>query len=173
MGRPSTSIFPAGERFSWSSAAVKLKEKSMGLPDTRNNGLLLRTAPPKEMPASSAGGAAATPPKRFGIDRAIQLMRSLPTEQNPELVAMVIASTLESLEVNVSEIIEDANARAIELETRIANVKSKNKELEKQIELGVDEIVKLEASLAEAMSVKERIQLAHNHQVTRKQPTGP
>ena len=133
----------------------------MGLPETRTS------APP------SAVGAGAAPPKRFGIDRAIQLMRSLPTEQNPELVAMVIASTLESLEVNVSHIIEDAHARAIELEARIANIKAKNKELEKEIEVGVDEIVKLEASLAEAMSVKERIQLAHNHQVTRKPATGP
>jgi hypothetical protein len=115
----------------------------------------------------------APPQKRFGIDRAIQLMRSLPTEQNPELVAMVIASTLESLEMNVSDIIEDADTRAIELETRIGSIKARNKELEKEIELGVDEIVKLEASLAEAMSVKERIQRAHDHQVARKPSGGP
>jgi predicted nucleic acid-binding Zn-ribbon protein len=110
---------------------------------------------------------------RFGIDRAIQLMRSLPTEQNPELVAVVIAGTLESLDVHVSDIIEDANARAIELETRIGSIKAKNKELEKEIELGVDEIVKLEASLAEAMSVKERIERALNQQVTPKPSIGP
>jgi hypothetical protein len=130
----------------------------MGLPDTRNNATP-GTTTPQEMPASSARGAGAAQ-KRFGIDRAIQLMRSLPTEQNPELVAMVIASTLESLQMNVSDIIEDAHARAIELEARIGSIKAKNKELEKEIELGVDEIVKLEASLAEAMSVKERIQAA-------------
>lgn len=145
----------------------------MGLPDTRTNVQPLRPTAPQETPASSAGAPGATPPKWFGIDRAIQLMRSLPTEQNPELVAMVIASTLESLDVNVSHIIDDANARAIDLEARIASIKAKNKELEKEIELGVDQIVKLEASLAEAMSVKERIQLAHNHQAARKQSTGP
>jgi hypothetical protein len=114
-----------------------------------------------------------TAPKRFGIDRAIQLMRSVPTEQNPELVAMVIASTLESLDMNVSDIIEDANARAVELEARIGSIKARNSELEKEIERGVDEIVKLEASLAEAMSVKDRIQQARDHQAKRKAPAGP
>lgn len=90
-------------------------------------------------------------------------MRALPTEQNPELVAMVITSTLESLEMNVEEIIEDARSRQSELEARIGSIKAKNSALEKEIELGVDEIVKLEASLAETLSVKERLELAHAH----------
>ena len=101
--------------------------------------------------------------KRYGIDRAIQLMRSLPTEQNPELVAMVITSTLESLEMNVVDIIEDARSRQVDLEARIGTIKAKNSALEREIELGVDEIVKLEASLAETLSVKERLEQAHAH----------
>jgi hypothetical protein len=116
------------------------------------------------MSSSSKGGAGTTPPKRFGIDRAIQLMRSLPTEQNPELVAMVITSTLESVDMHVSEIIEDARSRQADLEARIGVIKARNSALEKEIEQGVDEIVKLEATLAETMSVKERLELAHNHQ---------
>jgi hypothetical protein len=143
----------------------------MGLPDPRSNGAPATDTPP-ELP-SIALGPSAPPQKRFGIDRAIQLMRSLPTEQNPELVAMVIASTLESLEMNVSDIIEDAKARAIELEGRIGTIKARNSELEKEIELGVDEIVKLEASLAEAMSVKERIEAAHKDQARRKASAAP
>jgi len=143
----------------------------MGLPDTTSNGTSGTVAPP-ELP-SIALGPGVPPQKRFGIDRAIQLMRSLPTEQNPELVAMVIAGTLESLDMSVADIIEDAKARAIELEGRIGIIKAKNSELEKEIELGVDEIVKLEASLAEAMSVKERIEAAHNDQARRKAAAGP
>jgi predicted nucleic acid-binding Zn-ribbon protein len=112
------------------------------------------------------------PPKRFGIDRAIQLMRSLPTEQNPELVAMVITSTLESLDMHVSEIIEDARSRQADLEARIGTIKARNGALEKEIEQGVDEIVKLEATLAETLSVKERLELAHNHSAAPKAP-GP
>jgi len=121
--------------------------------------------PPSSKPAST------TPPVRFGIERAIQLMRALPTEQNPELVAMVITSTLESLEMNVAEIIEDARSRQADLEARIGGIKAKNAALEKEIELGVDEIVKLEATLAETMSVKERLEAAHKHQPASKTPS--
>jgi predicted nucleic acid-binding Zn-ribbon protein len=113
-----------------------------------------------------------SPTKRYGIERAIQLMRSLPTEQNPELVAMVITSTLESLDMKVSDIIDDARSRQADLEARIGTIKAKNSALEKEIELGVDEIVKLEATLAETLSVKERLELARNHQATPKAP-GP
>ena len=109
-----------------------------------------------------------SPTKRFGIDRTIQLMRTLPTEQNPELVAMVITSTLQSVDMNVSDIIEDARSRQADLEARIGSIKARNNALEKEIELGVDEIVKLEASLAEILSVKERLELAHNHQAAPK-----
>jgi hypothetical protein len=112
-----------------------------------------------------------TPPKRYGIDRAIQLMRSLPTEQNPELVAMVITTTLASVDMNVSEIIDDAKTRQADLESRIAGIKAKNIALEKEIELGVDEIVKLEATLAETLSVKERLESAQNHHPPHK-PSG-
>ena len=125
---------------------------------------------PVGTPPSSQPGPGAPPPKRYGIDRAIALMRSLPTEQNPELVAMVITSTLESLELSVSDIIEDARSRQAELESRIGTIKAKNSALEKEIELGVDEIVKLEASLAETMAVKERLELAHNHQAAKPVP---
>ena len=123
--------------------------------------------PPVGTPPSSKPGPGAPPPKRYSIDRAIALMRALPTEQNPELVAMVITSTLESLELSVSDIIEDARSRQAELESRIGAIKAKNSALEKEIELGVDEIVKLEASLAETMAVKERLELAHNHQASK------
>jgi predicted nucleic acid-binding Zn-ribbon protein len=112
---------------------------------------------------SKPAAVTTTPPKRYGIERAIQLMRSLPTEQNPELVAMVITSTLESLDMHVTEIIEDARSRQADLEARIGTIKARNSALEKEIEQGVDEIVKLEATLAETLSVKERLELAHNH----------
>jgi predicted nucleic acid-binding Zn-ribbon protein len=112
-----------------------------------------------------------TPVKRYGIEKAIQLMRSLPTEQHPELVATVITRTLESLEMNVTEIIDDARSRQADLEARIGSIKARNSALEKEIEVGVDEIVKLEASLAETLSVKERLEQAHNHPVAQK-PTG-
>jgi hypothetical protein len=85
---------------------------------------------------------------------------------------MVITSTLESLDMNVLEIIDDAKSRQADLEARIGTIKTRNSELEKQIELGVDEIVALEASLAETLSVKERLELAHNHHPAPKAKSG-
>jgi septal ring factor EnvC (AmiA/AmiB activator) len=105
--------------------------------------------------------------KRYGIDRAIELMRSLRAERDPDLVAMVITTTLESVDTKVTDIIEEARSRQAVLEARIAVIKERNAALESEIERGVDEIVELEASLAETMSVTERLELAHNHQVRR------
>jgi predicted nucleic acid-binding Zn-ribbon protein len=101
--------------------------------------------------------------KPYGIDRAIELMRSLRAERDPELVAMVIRTTLESVDTKVTDIIAEARSRQAELEARIAVIKARNSALEKQIELGVDEIVELEASLAEIVSVTERLDLAQGH----------
>jgi len=100
--------------------------------------------------------------KPYGIDRAIELMRSLQAERDPDLVAKVITTTLESVATKVTDIIEEARSRQADLEARIAVIMARNSALEKEIELGVDEIVKLEASLAEIMSVTERLELARN-----------
>jgi predicted nucleic acid-binding Zn-ribbon protein len=109
--------------------------------------------------------------KPYGIDRAIELMRSLRAERDPDLVAMVITTTLESVDTKVTDIIEEAKSRQAVLEARIAVIKERNSALERDIELGVDEIVELEASLAEITSVTERLELAHTHQVRRETST--
>jgi hypothetical protein len=107
-------------------------------------------------------GAGATPQQRFGIARAIELMRGLPSDQHPDLVALAIARTLTAVDVKVSDIIEDATSREADLEAKLATLKAACRTLETDIELGVDEIVKLEAFVAEATSVMERLELVHN-----------
>jgi hypothetical protein len=96
---------------------------------------------------------------RFGIDGAIELIRSLPADHDPDLVALVIAKTLTAVDVKVSDIIEDATSRQKVLEAKLGTVRATCRALETEIELRVDEIVKLEAFLAEAMSVVERLEL--------------
>lgn len=118
--------------------------------------------PPTIVPKPSAvpQAKAAPAPLAYGIEKAIHLMRSLPQTQNIELVVMVIKTTLESLKVNVADIIEDAIVKERELEARVAILKDEIGVLQKQVELRVDEIVRLEAAHAETTSVKERLQLA-------------
>src|SRR5437879_3904659 len=61
----------------------------------------------------------------YGIENAIQLMRALPSaDANVELVVTVIKTTLESLKVKVSDIIEDAVRKEKDLEGRVSNLKS-------------------------------------------------
>ena len=107
-------------------------------------------------------GGHAPAQKQFGIERAVELMRSLPTDQHPELVAMVIARTLTAVDVKVSDIIENASARQRDLEVKIGALRATCTALDTEIELRVDEIVKLEAFLAEATSVVERLELIHD-----------
>jgi hypothetical protein len=103
-------------------------------------------------------GGEAPPQKRFGIERALELMRSLPTDQNPALVALVIAKTLAAVDVPVSHIIDSATSRQKDLEAKLGTARAACAALETEIELHVDEIVELEAFLAEAMSVVDRLE---------------
>ena len=123
--------------------------------------------------APAAGSAAARPAPvhhdedvrpAYGIENAIQLMRALPVDQNPELVVAVIKTTLESLKVKVSDIIGDASAKQKDLENRVANLKQQIAEFEKEIATRKAEIERLEADHKETSAVKARLELAERAQ---------
>ena len=70
------------------------------------------------------------PPRpSYGINQAIELMRLLPVDQNPELVVQVIKGTLESMKVKVSEIIADADRKTKDLEERVAELEARDRRL--------------------------------------------
>jgi hypothetical protein len=102
------------------------------------------------------------PKPNYGIQNAILLMRTLPVDQNPELVVTVIKSTLESLKVKVTDIIEDAARRQQDIETRVASLRQQIIDFEKEIETRKAEIQRLEADHAETSTVKARLELAEN-----------
>jgi hypothetical protein len=114
---------------------------------------------------TEGGGAPATtntPAGRagYGIAEAIQLLRGLPVDQNPDLVVRVVRATLASLSVHLSDIIEDANKKQKATQERIASEHAKVGELEKQLAEHRKEIAGLEADLKETTTVKERLQMA-------------
>jgi hypothetical protein len=96
----------------------------------------------------------------YGIQDAILLMRTLPVDQNVELVVAVIKRTLESLEVGVPDLIEDATQRQQDLVHQVAVLEDQIVELENQILLRREEIVRLKADYAETTTVKERLEIA-------------
>lgn len=116
---------------------------------------------PAPLPAKTgAPQPLAGPPVKYGIAETIQLMRSLPADQNGELVVRVVRATLASLNVRLPEIIEDASRKEKLVRERIADFHAKNAELEKQLEAHRQEIASLEADLKETTEVKDRLQTA-------------
>jgi hypothetical protein len=96
----------------------------------------------------------------YGIAEAIQLLRGLPVDQNPDRVVRVVRATLASLSVHLSDIIEDANKKQKATQERIAIEHAKVADLEKQLGEHRKEIAALEADLKETTTVKERLQMA-------------
>jgi hypothetical protein len=128
-------------------------------------------------PAAAVSGAVSTPePPRaappaprpiqvprdepeYGIEKAIELMRTLP-QGSVELVVQVVKFTLESAQIKIGTIIEDAASRQDRIQSRISVLRTEINDLEQEISMRRDEIGKLEADYSETTTVKERLQLA-------------
>jgi hypothetical protein len=123
---------------------------------------LVKPAPPAER--------VVTPKPRYGIDDAIKLMRTLPIDDNVDLVVRVIKRTLESLNVRVPEIVEDAGRRQEALSTAITEHETSILKLEREIETRRNEIAHLQDELAETSTVRERLELAEQLQLTPASP---
>ncbi len=95
----------------------------------------------------------------YGIAEAMQLMRSLPVDQNLELVVRVVRVTLNSLNVRIEDIIEDATRKQKAVQDTIVALHGQVADLEKQLEARRREIAAQEADFKETTSVKERLLL--------------
>lgn len=96
----------------------------------------------------------------YGINEAAQLMRALPIEQNVELVVRVIRGTLESMNVQLPAIIEDAETKERALEERRETLNGEIAALAREIEERRQEIAAIEGELRETTTVKDRLLLA-------------
>lgn len=113
-------------------------------------------APPSQVRQLEAAPTPQQP--RLGIDHAIQLIRSLPTEKNVDLVVTVLKTTLESLGIRIADIVKDAAQRQQDLEGRVGQLKSEIGSLEKEIEQRAQEIVRLESAHAETTQVRDYLE---------------
>lgn len=100
-------------------------------------------------------------PPAYGINKAIELMRSLPAD-NVELVVQVVKHTLESTRIQISTIIEDASRKQGDIQGRIKVLQAEIAEYEQEIATRKEEIGKLEADYEETTTVKDRLVLAEN-----------
>jgi hypothetical protein len=110
-------------------------------------------APPPRVAASSA-------PPAYTIKSAIELMRTLPFDENPELVLRVVRKTLRSTGVSVEEIIDSAKSRESALAASAAKERAAIEQLEQQIAARRTNIEGIDTELGETHGVRERLQQA-------------
>jgi hypothetical protein len=125
---------------------------------------------PAELGAPPSPGAPTGSRGGYSIADAIHLMRSLPVDQNVDLVVRVVRATLASVNVKVQDIIEDAARKEKSIQEGISVLHGKVKELEKELEGRRREITALETELKETTGVKERLQLAERSVTTTPPP---
>jgi hypothetical protein len=108
---------------------------------------------------------------RFGIDDAILLMRSLPTDSNMALVVRVVRVTLGAVHVSVEEIVADAVRKEAHIKESIVKLEGQVGELEKQLAIIRGEITAQQADLKETINVRERLHMADQYPASKPPPT--
>ena len=114
-----------------------------------------------------------TLPKRhagYGIDDAIQLMRTLPVNQQPDLVLLVVRNTLASMNVDLRQVIDSGTNKQERLSANLAKISAAIAELEGEINARRQELARIEADLAETSAVKERLEVAARWAEAAQQP---
>lgn len=89
----------------------------------------------------------------YGIDHAVALMRDLPGD-NPEIVVSVVTKTLESANIDITKIIQDANTKEQNLESQIQNLNDEIKSLQDKIAEKKEQINVSTAVLDETRKVR-------------------
>ena len=98
-----------------------------------------------------------TTPQRtggYGIQDAIELMRKLPNV-NSDIVITVVRKTLESANIQVNEIVADAQKRETEIEDRSDQLIMEIEKLESKISALNEEITELNTEIEETTKVKD------------------
>ena len=131
--------------------------------------VVVQAQAPAPAPAPAAAAAPRPAPKpqappppdadNYGIEKAIELMRTLPTE-NIQLVVQVVKFSLESVGIKLPVIIGDAIRRQTDLRGRVDVLKAEIADLETEIKQRKDEIEKHEADYKETTTVRERLEMA-------------
>jgi hypothetical protein len=94
--------------------------------------------------------------KAFGIMDLIRLLKSIPAD-HPRLVVQVIRTTLESVGVRSSAIIEGAAVLESGIRDQIATIENQIVDLTREIATRRDRITRLNAELAELIDARNRL----------------
>jgi hypothetical protein len=95
--------------------------------------------------------------KAYGIADLIRLLKRIPSDQHPELVAQVIRTTLESVGVRSSALLENAVILENGIRDQIATLESQIVELTREIATRRDRITRLNVELVEMAQARDRL----------------
>lgn len=115
--------------------------------------------PPPPAAALAPPVLVAKPRPAYSIDDAMALMRSLPLEQNQDIVVRVVRSVWTTMRVSVGEIIADADRREKDLSAKASTLAEQVRELEAQVATRREQMRLLESELREVTVTREL--LAH------------
>jgi hypothetical protein len=130
---------------------VAQKSQPIPIPEAYSAPARATPMPPLERPAERPAG--------YSINKAIELIRALP-DDNMELVVTIVRATLESVNIKVSTIIDDAARKQTQLEARIGVLSREIAALEAEVAVRQQEISSLEADYKETSTVKDWLVVA-------------
>jgi len=106
-------------------------------------------APVTPQPQQSSGG--------YGIQQAIDLMRSLPSDPRlADVMLQVVRRTLESAHIGVGQIIADATRKEEQIEARLRTLQEEIVNHRREIETRAAEVTRLQAELSDISLVRNR-----------------
>jgi len=108
----------------------------------------------------------------YGIEDAIALMRRLPEDQS-DLVFSVVRDTLESANISIGDIIEDADEKSAIIRDQHQTMEQEIADLRAQINEREDHIDELQQNLDETLLVREKLHLSINTPQTQAETPKP
>jgi hypothetical protein len=116
--------------------------------------------PPLTQASFSEDEPPSTPGRAYGVADLIRLLKTIPVDQHPDLVVRVVKTTLESVGVHSSHVIDDAVRLETAIADRIGVLEGEIQSLTGEIQLRRDQIGQLQVELSETTYAKERLQSA-------------
>jgi peptidoglycan hydrolase CwlO-like protein len=99
---------------------------------------------------------------KYTIEQAIKLMRSLPASKDMNLVIHVMKATLDSLNVDVSGIVADAERKLGKIQTKIDTFSDEIEKFEKEIAARREAIDVLKQEFKETHEIKGQLEVVRD-----------
>ena len=134
------------------------------------------TAPPpaqqQQQPQQQQHAAPSKQKRTYSIEDAILLMRDLPKSKK-DMVVTIVAKTLESANISIGKIVNDAQKKLTSIETRTKKLHDEIREYEAGIAERRKEIEKLQEDHNETSAVKDSFESLEAEQAAKKNEAAP